>query len=177
MTEIEDRMRRLETRVAALDDQVQLYQLMSSYGPLVDGGDAEGAAALWVEDGVYDWGGGEMARASGKVTEGAEGAAFGRDAIADMVRGAYHQRIIHEGAGHVLGLPHVVLDGDTATAISYSRLYRYDGENFRVWRVAANRWEFARTPQGWRVERRVNRVLNGAEEARALLRSGVAAAE
>jgi hypothetical protein len=175
MSEAEDRLRRLEARTARLEDQVQLYQLMSRYGPLVDSGDAEGAASLWTEDGVYDWGGGSTPSADGpasegQVNKGAAGAAFGRAAVADMVRGAYHQRIIAEGAGHVIGLPHITVDRDTAFAISYSRLYRHDGDNFRVWRVAANRWEFVRTADGWQVARRVNRVLNGDAEARALLR-------
>ena len=44
MSDIEDRVRRLEGRVTELEDQVQLYQLMSSYGPLVDSGDAEATA-------------------------------------------------------------------------------------------------------------------------------------
>ena len=173
MSDIEDRVRRLEGRVTELEDQVQLYQLMSSYGPLVDSGDAEATAALWVEDGIYDWGGGGTPEPDGKVKEGAAGAAFSQEAIADMVRGPYHQQIIHEGAGHVIGLPHIVLKGDEAVATSYSRLYRRDGENFRVWRVGANRWEFVRSPQGWRVRRRINRVLNGSQEPRDLLRSGI----
>lgn len=173
MSDLEDRMQRLERRIAELEDQVQLYQLMSAYGPLVDSGDAEATAALWVEDGIYDWGGGGTPDPDAKVKEGAAGAAFSRAAIADMVRGRYHQQIIHEGAGHVIGLPHIVMNGDEAVATSYSRLYRHDGENFRVWRVAANRWEFVRTPEGWRVKRRINRVLNGGEEPRQLLRSGI----
>jgi len=173
LDDIEERVRRLEARIAELEDQVQLYQLMSSYGPLVDSGDAEATSALWVEDGIYDWGGGTAPDPEGKVKEGAEGAALSREAIADMVRGSYHQQIIDGGAGHVIGLPHIVFKGDAAVATSYSRLYRYDGENFRVWRVGANRWEFVRTPQGWRIRRRTNRVLNGGKEPRALLRSGV----
>ncbi len=173
MSDIEERVRKLEARIAELEDQVQIYQVMSSYGPLVDSGDAEGTAALWVEDGLYDWGGGATPGPDGTVKEGAEGAAFSQAAVADMVRGPYHQQIIHEGAGHVIGLPHVVLKGDAAVATSYSRLYRRDGDNFRVWRVGANRWEFVRTPDGWRIKRRINRVLNGGEEPRALLRSGI----
>jgi hypothetical protein len=39
-----------------------------------------------------------------------------------------------------------------------------------VWRVAANRWELLRTPAGWRVTARTNRLLDGTEEARDLLR-------
>ena len=174
MSDVETRLAALESRLNELEDQVALYQLMSAYGPLVDSGDATATAALWVEDGIYDWGGGPPPKdGAPPVKEGAAGAAYSHDAIADMVRGSFHQEIIHGGAGHVIGLPHIVLSGDTAIATSYSRLYRRDGENFRVWRVGANRWEFVRTPDGWRVKNRVNRVLNGGDEARALLRSGV----
>ena len=173
MSDTEARLAALEKRVHELEDQVALYQLMSAYGPLVDSGDAEATAALWTEDGVYDWGGGPKPVAGPPVKEGPAGAAYSQAAIADMVRGPYHQEIIHGGSGHVIGLPHVVLDGDTAVATSYSRLYRREGDNFRVWRVGANKWEFVRTPEGWRVKNRVNRVLNGDEEPRQLLRSGI----
>jgi hypothetical protein len=174
MSDVETRLAALENRLHELEDQVALYQLMSAYGPLVDSGDAKATAALWVEDGIYDWGGGPPPKDGGApVKEGAAGAAYSQEAIADMVRGPYHQEIINGGAGHVIGLPHIVLDGDAAVATSYSRLYRRDGDNFRVWRVGANRWEFVRTADGWRVKNRVNRVLNGGEEPRALLRSGI----
>ena len=62
------------------------------------------------------------------MKEGAAGAAYSQAAIADMVRGPYHQEIIKGGAGHVIGLPHILITGDTAVATSYSRLYRRDGE-------------------------------------------------
>jgi hypothetical protein len=179
MSNIEKRLAALEAKVHALEDQVALYQLMSAYGPLVDSGDAEATAGLWTEDGVYDWGGGPAPAPGTPVKEGpvfkegAAGAAYSQAAIADMVRGPYHQEIIQGGAGHVIGLPHLKIDGDTAVGTSYSRLYRRDGDNFRTWRVGANRWEFIRTPDGWRVKQRINRVLNGDAEARDLLRRGV----
>jgi SnoaL-like domain len=178
VSDTEQRLAALEAKLHALEDQVALYQLMSAYGPLVDSGDAEATAALWTEDGVYDWGGGPSstpnAPAPGTpVKEGPAGAAYSQAAIADMVRGPYHQEIIQTGAGHVIGLPHLKIDGDTAVGTSYSRLYRRDGDNFRTWRVGANRWEFVRTPDGWRVKQRINRVLNGDAEARELLRRGV----
>jgi hypothetical protein len=173
MSDTEKRLAALETRLRDLEDQIAIYQLMSAYGPLVDSGDAEATAALWIEDGVYDWGGGPKPAEGTPMKEGAAGAAYSQAAIADMVRGLYHQEIIQGGAGHVIGLPHIVIDGDTAIATSYSRLYRRDGDNFRTWRVGANRWEFVRTPDGWRIKQRINRVLNGDAEARELLRAGV----
>jgi hypothetical protein len=172
MEDLESRMLALEKRVRQLEDQLQLYQIMSAYGPLVDSGDAEATAALWTEDGIYDWGGGSGPSGSG-VKEGPQGAAHNSAEIAAMVRGEYHQAIIKGGAAHVIGLPHVAIDGDTAVGTSYSRLYRRDGDNFRVWRVGANRWEFVRTKEGWRVKKRVNRLLTGEEEPRQMLRSGI----
>jgi hypothetical protein len=173
MSDTDARFQALEARLAALEDQIAIYQLMSSYGPLVDSGDAEATSRLWVEDGIYDWGGGGSPDPDAPVREGEAGAAFSRAAIADMVRGPYHQQIIEGGSGHVIGMPHIVLDGDRATATSYSRLYRFEGGGFRVWRVGANRWEFTRTAAGWRVTSRINRTLNGSPEARELLRSGI----
>src|SRR5579859_2749060 len=116
MSDIETRLAALEAKMHDLEDQVALYQLMSAYGPLVDSGDAEATAALWTEDGIYDWGGGPAA-ASGAVKEGPAGAAYGGDQIAAMVKGEYHQAIIKGGAGHVIGLPHVTVTGDAAVGI------------------------------------------------------------
>jgi hypothetical protein len=165
---MDDRIEQLSARLGALEDQIALYQLMSLYGPLVDSGQAERTASLWTEDGVYDWGGGTP-EPGAAVAQGPAGAARGRDALAAMVDGPYHRAIIDGGAAHVIGLPHITLDGDTAAAISYSRLYRRERDGFRVWRVAANLWEFVRTETGWQVARRTNRLLDGSDEARALL--------
>jgi hypothetical protein len=68
---------------------------------------------------------------------------------------------------------HVLLRGDTATGVSYSRVYRKDGDNYRVWRVSASRWEFVRTPTGWRIKRRTNRLLNGEPGPRTLMRDAM----
>jgi hypothetical protein len=164
----------IERRLRDAEDKLALYQLMSAYGPLVDSGDAKATSELWTEDGVYDWGGGPRpVDAPAVATHGAAGAAYNRAEIAAMVDGKDHHAIIDNGAGHVIGLPHILLDGDTAVATGYSRLYRWNGTDFTVWRVAANRWEFVRTAEGWRITSRTNRPLNGNDEPRQILRSGV----
>lgn len=175
MGDTEARLARLERRLRELEDRQAIYQLLSAYGPLVDSGDADATSELWVTDGVYDWGGGPKPADGALVAkEGWAGAAYSRAEIAEMVRGPGHRSIIDGGAGHVIGLPHVLLSGDTAVATGYARLYRWDGAQFAVARVSANRWELARTAEGWRVVVRTNRVLDGGAEARALLRAGVA---
>lgn len=153
------RLDALEARVRLLEDHVAIYQLMMGYGPAVDAGEADLAASRWTVDGVYD---------------AQVGAWSGRGAIADMVHGDMHQGIMRGGSAHVTMMPYLVIDGDRAVATAYAQLCRADGENFRVWRVTATRWELVRTAEGWQVEHRVNRVLDGDEAARALLRRGVA---
>jgi hypothetical protein len=152
---MEDRFTVLEERLRKIEDELAIHRLIASYGPTVDSGQSHVAAALWTRDGVYDVGG--------------MGAAAGTGAIAALFDGPAHQELIAGGAGHVLNQPHVQIDGDQAVAIGYSVVFKWDGRAFGVFRVAANRWELARFPPGWKVVRRTNRLLNGAEEARALL--------
>lgn len=150
----------LAARVADLEDRWALLQLVATYGPAVDSGRSEVVAGLWTEDGVYD--------------VDTPGPLRGRGEIRAMVEGEGHQGLIHAGAGHVMSLPHIEVDGDRAVATNHSRLYTNRGDGFGVWRVCANRWECVRTPEGWRIETRINRPLDGSEYPRALLGRGIA---
>jgi hypothetical protein len=98
----------------------------------------------------------------------------GPQAIADMVDGPLHQAIIGGGAGHFLGPVAVTVTGDTALAVGYSLLVRHCAEDatFSVFRCSANRWELARTSEGWKVVSRRNALLDGSASARDLLRTG-----
>lgn len=159
-------MSSLETRLAALEKEVQhlrdceaIRQLLASYGPLADTADtAEGRrkmGALFAENGVYDL--------------GDEWQAAGPDAIGELLNNPDHLALVANGSAHVMGLPYITVTGDTATALSYSRVYRHQGGEFTVWRVSANRWECQRTDGQWQVTRRVNRLLDGNAQAKALL--------
>jgi hypothetical protein len=69
-----------------------------------------------------------------------------------------------------MGLPHISITGDTASALNYSQIFRCEGDHFVPFRIAANFWELVRDGDGWKVARRTNRLLNGADEALELLR-------
>lgn len=155
----EERIARLEARMKHLEDRLEIYDLVASYGPAVDAGSASTTAALWVEDGVYD------------VDTGSY---EGRDGIAAMVDSRLHQALLARGCAHVTSPPRIELDGDAAVAVSHSQLVlrREDGSGFDVLRATAHRWELVRTSDGWRVHRRTSRLLDGSETARALLRPG-----
>jgi hypothetical protein len=159
MSDLEATVAALEERVRELEDRLAIYNLIATYGPAVDSGSDDVMSAVFREDALYDTDPGPM---------------NGRPAISAMVRGDGHQGLIRNGAAHVMALPVVRVDGDHAVATGYSRLYRADPEGgFEVWRVAANRWELERDGDGWRTVHRVNRLLDGREESRQLLRQGV----
>jgi hypothetical protein len=136
---------------------LQITQLVAQYGPNVDSGAAKPAADLWTEDGTFD--------AVGAVTM------QGHEQIAAMVESQGHQDLILHGCGHVLTVPHVVIDGDEARGRSYALNIRWDPEEQRFWvaRLSANTWHWVRTEQGWRVRKRVNANLDGTPEHRAIL--------
>lgn len=153
----EDRLAAVEARLRALEDERDIARLMASYGPLVDGGDADGVAALWAPDGVYDID--EIFLA-------------GRERIREMVRSPAHQGWIRQGCAHVVGPPHVTVDGDEAVAVCHSLMVVHESGRYVVRRATANHWRLRRTPQGWQVMTRTNRILDGRTESPALLVAG-----
>lgn len=170
---LEDRLNALEAELRAVRDQLEIYQLTAAYGPAADSGDARATSELWTEDGEYDWGRGKSLPEAGMV-EGLGGGAKGRAEIAQMVEGPYHQGVINNGAAHTLSLPHVVIQGDTAISTAYVCVFSHDGDAWRAWRVSASHFHWVRRTDGWKLQRRLNRSLNGAAEARALLADGLA---
>lgn len=157
---LDARLERLEARLSAAEDHLALWQIVAAYGPAVDSGSAEVTAQMWTEDGVYD--------TFPVVLEG-------RDALRAMVHGERHQALIHSGAAHVIGVPHIVVDGDRAVVTNYSQLVLNapDQNGYRIWRTGSNRWEFVRTTEGWKVTHRWNRQLDGTDEGRGLLARAV----
>ncbi len=137
-----------ESRIRRLEDIEAIRNLIASYGPLADSGDAEGVAALWSENGSYDVGG--------------FGVSTGRQAIAALIAGDTHKALMAKGCAHVLSPHHVRLDGSKAVATGYSTVFRKKGEVYEAWRVSANRWQLARQPDGsWLVDLRINRPVDG----------------
>jgi hypothetical protein len=155
MDELRDRVEALEARLRAVEDELALYRLMTSYGPAADSGDGVKASEIWTEDGVYDADG--------------PGVMAGRGAIVAMLSQEGHQSMV-PGCAHLNHPVIIEIDGDHATAVGYSQVWRTDDGQHRVFRLAANRWEFERTGERWRVLRRTNRRL-GTDESREILHS------
>ena len=140
----------LARRVQALEDELAIHRLIVRYGLAVDIGDADGAAAVFTEDAVYD----------------VDGPLYmeGRAAVRAMVRGPRHQAMLPDCA-HQIGPAVVELAGDGAVATGYSRVYVRRPGGIEIYRVSFNRWQLTRNPDGWRIARRTTRLLGDAEAA------------
>ena len=160
----------LEERIRGIEDRLEIYNLIASHPPSADTGASDYTASVWTEDGVFDRGD-EFAKPAGRA------------AIAGTSASAEHHRAIEQGIAHFAGLPYVRVTGDTAFAISYLQILVPDrvgplfdvpnhgsSRGFHVHRVSANRWDFVRTAEGWRIKRRRLRSLDGSEAAREILR-------
>ena len=158
-SQLSDRFAGLEARVKHLEDQLAIQRLINSWGPAVDTGNGEAAAALFADDAIL---------------ESDLSYLLGPAAITAMVYGEGHQALVRDGSAHIPAFPIVELDGDAARAVAYTRVYRHTGEGYEVWRVSANYWEFRRDTDGWRVTRRTNHVIDGGPEAKELLARAVA---
>ncbi len=142
----------IEQRLQMLEDRLAIYQLLATYGPGVDSLSQDVIAGMWAEDGVYEIVG--LARYESG------------EAVGEMLNGEMHQRYVNTGCGHVISMPHVVIEGDTAIATGHATIYLRDGDHWRIERLSAARWEFVRTTSGWRVKHRTNQPLTGHPGAR-----------
>lgn len=154
-----DRLADIERRLTQLEDERDIARLIASYGPLIDAGDAERAAALWTEDGSYDVGDWLM---------------NSRDEVADMVRSDAHQGLIARGCCHFFGPPVVTVDGDDAVAVCESTLLvRRESGGYAVARAGLHLLRLRRESDGWRIVSRTARGLDGTPAARALIADGL----
>ena len=164
----------VEERIRAIEDRLEIYNLIASHPPSADTAGNDHITRSWVEDGVFD---------RGENLSSPRG----RDSIANQVLSADHQAAIERGLAHFTSLPHVEIEGDMATVTSYLQILvpqtqgdpvdvpnHGSSKGFRVHRMTANRWELVRTPQGWKIKRRTLRQLDGSEPARKILRQAIA---
>lgn len=149
-------------RLQRLEDELAIMKLLASYGPSVDAGNADNAAALWSIDGTYDvedW------------------LMTGRGGVHQMVSSSSHQDLVSAGCCHFLGPAVVTIDGDHAVAVCESLvLLRDEASDYRVWRATANHFALERVDGRWQITTRTSRLLNGNPYAHTLLNLGLAGA-
>src|ERR1700689_5543087 len=99
----------LERRIRAIEDRLEIYNLIAGHPPSADTGAAAYAEAVYTADGVFD---------RGPDLSGA----IGNKAIGANLKSAGHQAAIAAGLAHITGLPHITLNGDSAVVISYLQI-------------------------------------------------------
>jgi hypothetical protein len=162
----------LEDRLRAIEDRLEIYNLIASHPPSADTAAQFHIRSIFTEDGVLDLGGTKTAS--------------GNQSISEMSQRPAHHDAITAGMAHFAGLPHVRIDGDRAVVISYLQILASHpsaepvevpahgvSKGYRVHRVGANKWELARTAQGWKIKRRTYRTLDGSEPALDILREAL----
>src|ERR1700734_249256 len=101
--------RTLEQRIRAIEDRLEIYNLIAGHPPSADTGADYYAEAVYTEDGVFD---------RGSDLSGATG----NKEIAASLKSPGHQAAIAGGLAHFTGLPHIALDGDWAIVTSYLQI-------------------------------------------------------
>jgi len=162
----------LEDRIRAIEDRLEIYNLIASHPPSADTGADYYTRVAYVEDGELDLGRGK--------------AMTGNAAIAAATKTPAHQAAIAGGLAHFTGLPRIELDGDRAVVTSYLQILTPHptaaphevpnhgvSNGYRIHRVAANRWELERTADGWKIRRRTVRTIDGSEPPRKILRGAL----
>ncbi len=165
----------LEQRLRAVEDRLEIYNLIAGHPPSADTGARAYAEAVYMEDGVFDRGA-DLSSWSGNRSIGANLESEG------------HQAAIAAGLAHFTALPHVTINGDEATVISYLQILAPNksaapvevpnhgaSRGYHIHRVVTNRWELMRTPSGWKIKRRTSRLVDGSEPSREILRSALGA--
>ena len=158
----------LERRIRAIEDRLEIYNLIAGHPPSADTGNTAYAEAVFTADAVFDRGPDLFGGAN--------------------LQSAGHQAAISGGLAHFTSLPHVTINGDTAVVVSYLQILtpRKSGETveipnhggsrgYHIHRVVTNRWDLVRTPAGWKIKRRTLRLVDGSEPARELLRAALPA--
>jgi ketosteroid isomerase-like protein len=150
---------RLAERVQALEDELAITRLLTSYGFAVDGDDADGCAEIYAPDAIV--------RIDDTVT------LTGRDELRTIVTCDAHQAIL-PGCAHVMGPFTVAVSADTATATGYATVFVAQEGSRQVWRQSLSRWELARIDGQWRVVSRASWAI-GRAEGQAIARAALQA--
>lgn len=160
-----DRLAALEQRIAYLEDQEKIRELLARYGFNADLGRAEEYLDVWTDDGIYDSGAAPM---------------VGKDALREMITSptGFHKSEVENRSLHTVGNLYIAIEGDTAWAEGYSVVWLREGAGYKALTAGYNHWDFKRAADGWRMTRRLRRNVGddewGGETIKAYLGAGPA---
>jgi len=151
---------KLEDRIARIEAELAIRNVIARYGLAADCGDIETALACHTEDAVYV----VSNPRSGRDGEMGDLELKGHKAIANMLSSEMHQSLLPNCA-HTVGPLVVDVKADTAYVTGYSRVYHKQ----KLMRLAVNHWTICKEGSLWKVARRESCVI-GEEAAQKLLK-------
>jgi hypothetical protein len=149
----EQRLAALEARLQAAEDHLEILNLISAYGPLADSCCVDEAAGQWVPGGGYNYG----------KPDGGTVRLEAPDALREVWAQQGHIDLTRIGSAHMAAAPKISVKGDNAEAVGYSLVIKREDDRWFVWRAAVNHWTLVRTAEGWRVQEKFNRTLDGSD--------------
>jgi len=148
--DLQQRVARLEHRLAEAEARLAVQQVITTYGLAADTNDIPAMLSLWTDDCVIEIDGNVMAQ--------------GREQSRRIIESEVHQSIQPYSA-HVMGPFRIdVIDADHAVATGYQTVYVREGQTAqgrsRVWRQSFGRWELRRTGSRWEIAKRQSRAVS-----------------
>jgi hypothetical protein len=130
----------------ALQDRADIEEVLYKYSSCVDSFDRDGVRSCLADDIWAQYGNGEP------VTDG--------DTLADWIAEATATCIWQH---HLLNVYHVTIDGDEASTVSYLTSYQVFEADPKAAIILVARYhdELKRTPDGWRISKRIMELLWG----------------
>ena len=133
-----------EAKMRACMDKVEIREVLSRYSICADTGNAEGFAAVFTQDGVWEW--------------DAAGLRFrGRPALRRLAE-AVHTHA--KGAQHAVGNSVIRIDGDRAHSICQLSCFLSKPEQIYTLMVGFYEDDLVRVDDEWLITRRVVRIEN-----------------
>jgi hypothetical protein len=167
-----ERSRSTEDRLQAVEDRLEIYNLIASHPPIVDSLSHELMSTMFTLDGVQE------RPPLGSI------AMHNRDSTMEAAMQGAMRDAARMGLAHLTTLPYIKLGKNTAVAFSYVAVTVRDptaeavavpahgtGQGHRLFLIAANRWDLARTDGSWKIRRRKLIMCDGSEAPRELGRS------
>ncbi len=169
---VEEQLAELRSRLAALEDEKAIRELLARYGYYADACLDDEYLDLFTEDGAMDvsQGGAEDPYALLRWQGREAMAAFLTDRTAEHGTG-FAGRSLHVQGNNLT----VEVTGDSAVAAGYSFILHQDGTAVRLVSASVNEWRLERRHGTWRIALRRRRML-GAPDTADVLRSTETAA-
>ncbi len=153
----------LEARIAKVEAELAIRNVIARYSFAADCGDIDTALACHTRDALYV----VSNPNAGRGDTGTDLSLKGHAAIKDMLESDMHQSLLPNCA-HTVGPLVVDVAGDTANVTGYSRVYH----NQKLMRLAVNHWTLKQEQGAWKIARRESRVV-GEAAAQGLLKESL----